>query len=128
MMFSSADPFAYPPNQPMTEFDNIKQENVGSVNSHGLQVPPIYLSNGSNTPSIYDDLEGQLFGPLPPYLVQGQQQFDISGQMDPRMTGQNLQEINYQSSVTPNGDMNFDGIFSGEGDDWSNMLAEQRYR
>jgi hypothetical protein len=118
MMFPSADPFAYP-NQPMMEFDNIKQENIGNMPL------PNYLSNG---PGIYDDLEGQLFGPIPPYLMQGQPNFDISAQMDTGMSGLNPQEVNYHTGVTPNGDLNFDSIFSGEGDEWSNMLADQRFR
>jgi hypothetical protein len=117
MMFPSADPFAYP-NQPMMEFDNIKQDNIGNMPQ------PSYLSGG---PGIYDDLEGQLFGPIPPYLMQGQPAFDASTEGNYGMTGLNPQETNYQTGVTPNGDINFDGIFSGEGDEWSNMLADQRF-
>lgn len=117
MMFPSADPFAYP-NQPLMEFDNIKQENTGNI------LQPSFLSNGRG---VYDDLEGQLFGPIPPYLMQGQPNFDVSAQMDPGMSGLN-QEMNYQTGGIPNGDMNFEGIFSGEGDDWSSMLVDQRFR
>lgn len=117
MMFPSADPFAYP-NQPMMEFDNIKQENPGMSQ-------PNYLSSGPGIP--YDDLEGQLFGPIPPYLMQGQPNFDVS-QMDTGMPGLNPLEINYHTGVTPNGDVNFDAIFSGEGDEWSSMLLDQRFR
>ena len=117
MMFPSADPFAYP-NQPMMEFDNIKQESVGNT-------PQMNFT--SSGPGIYDDLEGQLFGPLPPYMMEGQPNFDIS-QMETGMPGLNPQEYNYNTGITPNGDMNFDGIFSGEGEEWSNMLPDQRFR
>jgi hypothetical protein len=61
-------------------------------------------------------------------MMQGQQPFDISGQVDTGMAGLAGQEMDYQNGGPQNGDMNFDGIFSGEGDDWSNMLTEQRYR
>ena len=119
MMFPSADPFAYP-NQPMMEFDNIKQENIGNMPQ------PNYLLNGTQ-PGIYDDLEGQLFGPIPPYLMQGQPNFDVS-QMDAGMSGLNPQELSYHTGVTPNGEMNFEAIFLGEGDEWSSSLADQRFR
>lgn len=131
MMFPSADPFAYP-NQPLMEFDNVKQENVGMRN--GPQGQRMYLSNGVNGPGPYDDLEGQLFGPLPPYLMQGQPNYDLQGQMDPSssmMSGLTPQEMMYQPGVIANGEMtgNFDGIFSGDGDEWGSMLtSDQRYR
>jgi len=131
IMFPSADPFAYP-NQPLMEFDHVKQENVGIGN--GPQGQRMYLSNGSNGPGLYDDLEGQLFGPLPPYLMQGQPNYDLQGQLDPSgsmMSGLNAQEMIYPPGVTTNGEMtgNFDGIFSGDGDEWGNMLtSDQKYR
>lgn len=118
MMFPSTDPFAYP-NQPMMKFDNIKEENVGNMPQ------PHYTSNGAQ-PGMYDDLEGQLFGPIPPYLMQGQPNFDLSGQTASGISGLNPQEMNYQT--TPNGDTNFEGLFSGDGDEWTNMLGDQRYR
>jgi hypothetical protein len=130
IMFSSADPFAYP-NQPLMEFDNVvKQEEISVPN--GTQGQQMYLSNGANGLGLYDDLEGQLFGPLPPYLMQGQPNYDLPGQMDTTssmMSGLNPQEMMYQSGVTAGGEMsgNFDGIFSGDGDDWSNII-DQRYR
>lgn len=131
MMFPSADPFAYP-NQALMEFDNAKQENVDM--GHESQGPRMYLSNGTNAPGVYDDLEGQLFGPLPPYLMQGQPSFDMQGQMDPSnsiMSGLNPQEMIYQPGVTTSGGMigNFDGIFSGDGDDWGSPLtSDHRYK
>jgi hypothetical protein len=131
MMFPSADPFAYP-NQPMMEFENIKQESLGDMDTRS-QPPPMYLSNGTNGTNMYDDLEGQLFGPIPPYLMQGQQLFDMPEQMDTNgmvsgmVSGLNPSEMGYHTGLTPNAEINFDGIFSGDGDEWSNMM-DQRYR
>ena len=123
MMFPSNDPFAYP-NQPMMEFDNIKQENIMMSNS---QVPPIYLPNGGPGQE-YDDLQGQLFGPLPPYLSQAQTNFALQAPMAPGNMMGGGQEMNYHAGVPTNEDMNFDGIFSGDAEDWSNMMTDQRYR
>ncbi|KAK0124497.1 hypothetical protein ONS95_009447 [Cadophora gregata] len=123
MMFPSNDPFAYP-NQPMMEFENIKQENVMMSNT---QVPPIYLPNGGPGQE-YDDLQGQLFGPLPPYLSQAQTNYDMQGSMAPGNMMGGGHEMNYHAGVPTNEDMNFDRIFSGDGEDWSNMMADQRYR
>lgn len=128
VMFPSADPFAYPPNQPMMEFDNVKQEDM--VPNNSTQPPNMYISsNPSGAPGIYDNLEGQIFGPLPPYLTQGQQQtFDYQGQMGSAggmVPGINPQEMNYHTGLTPNGEMNF---LLSDADDWSNMLGDPRYR
>ncbi|KAH6681977.1 fungal-specific transcription factor domain-containing protein [Halenospora varia] len=128
VMFPSADPFAYPPNQPMMEFDNVKQEDM--VPNNSTQPPNMYISsNPSGAPGIYDNLEGQIFGPLPPYLTQGQQQtFDYQGQMGNAggmVPGINPQEMNYHTGLTPNGEMNF---LLSDADDWSNMLGDPRYR
>ena len=127
MMFPSADPFAYP-NQPLMEFDNIKQESVGSMPQ------PNYPSSNGAQPGMYDDLEGQLFNPIHPYLIHGQPNFDLPGQMVPGFSGLNPQEMIFQTGtgagtgVMQNGEMSFDGLFSGDGDEWSSMLADQRFR
>ena len=75
-----------------------------------------------------DDLEGQLFGPIPPYLMQGQPNFDVGPQMDTAMSGLNPQQMNFQTGVAPNGEINFDGIFTGDTEDWGNMMADQRFK
>jgi hypothetical protein len=36
--------------------------------------------------------------------------------------------MNYHTGVTPSGAINFDKIFFGDGDEWSSMLTDQRYR
>lgn len=131
MMFPSTDPFAYP-NQPMMEFDNRQQkielmENLldSSITSN------MFLSNNNTTASNtvsnpYDNLEGQLFGPLPPYLLQLQptdiSQLDYQGGL---VGGFNQQDLNGHSGLTPNGGLAFDEIFGSGNDDWNNMLADQ---
>lgn len=123
MMFPSGDPFAYP-NQPMTEFDNIKQENSGAV--HSLAAPT-FLQNGTAGSGIYDDLEGQLFGPIPPYLMQGQQFYDTPGQIgidSNILSGLGPQPMNY--NYTSNVDVNFDRILTGGDNDWSGLIMDQQ--
>lgn len=129
MMFPSADPFAYP-NQPMMDFEDVKRERA--ENMYSSQSQAMFLSDGSTGSGVYDNIEGQLFGPLPPYLMQGQQSiqnFDMPSHMAAGMiSGLNPPDMNYHTGMTPNGDASFEGVFTGEGDEWSNMLADQRYR
>ena len=129
MMFPSADPFAYPPNHPMTNYDNTgKHDHMAAYSSSPN--PTIYVSNNNNpaNPSVYDDLEGQIFGPLPPYLTQGPQNFDFQNQMDmsPGIMENMSQPIGYNTGLPQDGSMNF--VLSGETGGWSNMLNDQRYR
>jgi hypothetical protein len=126
MMFSSADPFAYP-NQPMIDFENrqLKQEFVGNMLE--TSAPNMYLSNtATNVSSPYDNIEGQLFGPLPPYLMQNQPNIDMS-QMNMTMPGLNPQQMRSHSGLTPGVGVNFDEIFAESNDEWNNMLADQGY-
>lgn len=112
MMFQSNDPMAYP-NQPMMKFDTTKQENMGNM-INGTQVPPVYPFNDPTRE--YDGLQAQLLGPLPLYLSQTQQGFNASGPSggeDPM--GQNA---HYNAGAQPDGGVNFNVIFSGEGDGW----------
>ncbi|RDL40450.1 uncharacterized protein BP5553_00429 [Venustampulla echinocandica] len=126
MMFPSTDPFAYPPNQPMMELDNVKHENLGNFDNSQNQ--GMFMPSNTSAPGVYDDLEGQLFGPLPPYLIQGQPNFDFQGQTDlggGMMSGLNPPNMNYNPGLAQNGDMNF--VLS-DNDEWNNMLADQKYR
>jgi hypothetical protein len=126
MMFPSADPFAYPPNHPMMNYENAKQDTMASYNTSPN--PAIYVSNSTPNPGVYDDLEGQIFGPLPPYLTQGQQNFEFQNQMD--MAAGMIENmgpaLSYHTGLAPDGNMNF--VLSGESGGWSNMLNDQRYR
>src|SRR5438045_682122 len=111
MMFPSADPFAYP-NQPMIGFENRqpKQEFVG--NMLDTSVPNIYLSNSAtNVSSPYDNIEGQLFGPLPPYLMQNEPNMDAS-QINMAMAGVTDHDMRVRSGLTPGVGVDFDEIFA----------------
>ncbi|KAG9246269.1 fungal-specific transcription factor domain-containing protein [Calycina marina] len=121
MMFPSADPFAYP-TQPNMNPDGAKGEDFGTPDAGCQGGAPMFLSNESGMNSTpYDDLEGQLFLPIPPYMMHGQQNFGMGGQIQvPAMESQ--QDMNYCSGVTPRADMYFDNIFPGE--DWNNSMLD----
>ncbi|KAM3070325.1 Gypsy retrotransposon integrase-like protein 1 [Clarireedia jacksonii] len=122
MMFPSTDPFAYP-NQAMIEFDAQKQGAQDSTPSNP-RPQNMYVANGSG---MYDDLEGQLFGPLPPYLIQGQGNYNIpSPQVGANMMSSfHPQEMVFPHGLSPNSDMT--GMFSNDREDW-NMSMDQRFR
>jgi hypothetical protein len=125
MMFSSADPFAYPPNQPMMEYENGKEDTMGAYSNSPN--PAIYVRNNAPNPGVYDDLEGQIFGPLPPYLTHGQQNLEFQGQMG--MGAEPMGNIdpafnNYPTALSPEGNMNF--VLSGDGGGWSNTFNDQQ--
>lgn len=68
MMFPSADPFAYP-NQPLSILENnqfTKQENPFNPD----MCSPVANSSPGHASK---NLDAQIFGPLPPYLMQGLQ-------------------------------------------------------
>ncbi|KAK4661590.1 Gypsy retrotransposon integrase-like protein 1 [Podospora pseudopauciseta] len=69
MMFPTGDPFAYP-NAPLMDPAG---HHARPGHPHGLPGQPPAPSMQFYMPSIYDDIEGQLMGPIPPYLMsQGQ--------------------------------------------------------
>lgn len=133
MMFPSADPFAYP-NQPVIEFDN-RQQNAETTNNflEGSSVPHnVFLSNSTGGHNPYDNLEGQFFGPLPPYLTQSQANagidlttVDVNG-----MHGVHQPALNGHAGfpATNQVGMNFDDIFVGNNEDWNSMLTEHPFR
>ncbi len=125
MMFSSADPFAYP-NQPLMEFDSHQQkmQMMGNMLDES-NVSNMFYGNGSSVPTPYDSLEGQLFGPLPPYLMQNQPNPDII-QME--MSGMPGLNPSAHSGLTPCATMNFDEIFVEGNDEWNKMFADQMYK
>ena len=71
MMFPSTNPFAYP-NQPMTTLENRypKQEDALCPMDMSL----FKIAPGVEADALFDDdHEVQLLGPMPPYMMQGQQ-------------------------------------------------------
>ena len=126
MMFPSADPFAYP-NQPMTTLDSrqYKQEPMDDV----LGGAGTFVPHGSGS-GMYANLEGQLFDPLPPYLMQGPPPaMTASPQLENvAVDGINMtpEEMYAQQVRSGNAQgMNLDEIF---GDDWNNVIMDPGYR
>lgn len=80
---------------------------------------------------MYGHLEGQIFGPLPPYLMQNQAQVDMSLNMDlSGVTGLD-QSMSGHSGLTPGvgQGINFDEIFAGANEEWSHILSrDHMYR
>ena len=80
IMFPSEDPFAYP-NQPAMEF-GVPRHPARGQTGHPSAGPP---GDGVQffMPNVYGDIEGQLLGPIPPYLMQSShgQGLDLSAQM-----------------------------------------------
>ncbi|KAI1453591.1 fungal-specific transcription factor domain-containing protein [Annulohypoxylon moriforme] len=78
VMFPSDDPLAYP-NQPQVDFgthqSNVADASPGDLSHHDPS--QFYI------PNFYEGIEGQLMGPLPPYLMQSQAQpgFNFPPQM-----------------------------------------------
>ena len=79
MMFPSADPFAYP-NQPLMDFGSQQQvrppQRAGSQHQDTMHF---------YSPTLYDDIEGQLLGPIPPYLVPQPGQSPQGGNLPPQL-------------------------------------------
>ncbi|KAI1769169.1 hypothetical protein GGR53DRAFT_517382 [Hypoxylon sp. FL1150] len=77
VMFPSDDPLAYP-NQPLVDFGT-HQPGIPSASPGEISHDPsqFYMHN------FYEGIEGQLMGPLPPYLMQSQAQlgFNFPAQM-----------------------------------------------
>ncbi|KAH8156648.1 hypothetical protein CIB48_g11596 [Xylaria polymorpha] len=89
MMFPSDDPLAYP-NQPRADFGvpgpGLHHGSPGDMLQHD---PSSYY-----VPHIYDGIEGQLLGPLPPYLMQSQGDpgipFPVPMYSDPMLSSQQM--------------------------------------
>jgi len=107
----------------------VKQESQSSINDNpttNQQAPPMFLPN--NGLGIYDDLEGQLFGPLPPYLMQ--QNYDLNtstGELGVEgVLGNIQQQGNFLYQPVGSGN-DMDEIFAGADTDW-NFNGDQRFR
>ena len=73
IMFPSGDPFAYPSQQPLLDFGGqartVSQSQQQQQQQQQQDAIPFY--------GVYDDIEGQLLGPVPGYLQHG---LDLSAQ------------------------------------------------
>jgi hypothetical protein len=72
MMFPTGDPFAYPNQQPLMDFPtpsaqtpSVGPPGAGAESGQHPDSMQFYMQ-----PNVYDDIEGQLLGPLPPFLAQ----------------------------------------------------------
>ena len=70
MMFPSGDPFAYPNQQPLTDFTSQAQGRHAGPPGRSQQPGSMQFY----IPNLYDDIEGHLLGQPAPYLVQQDQQ------------------------------------------------------
>ncbi|KAI0023141.1 fungal-specific transcription factor domain-containing protein [Xylariomycetidae sp. FL0641] len=93
MMFPTNDPLAYP-NQPRDDF-GIQRPGVPGASPGGM--PHHDPSQYYLPTNMYDGIEGQLLGPLPPYLMQTQTQpnFPFPTQMysDPMLPSQQMHHM-----------------------------------
>ena len=71
MMFPSEDPFAYP-TQPMMTLENQQYTKPSPLLNTGNS-ENMYSFTPASTGAPYDNSVVQLFGPLPPYMLQSQQ-------------------------------------------------------
>ncbi|KAL7268949.1 Gypsy retrotransposon integrase-like protein 1 [Rhizina undulata] len=132
MMFPSSDPYNYANPQNMGQ-QQFKQEQ----DQDNTPSPESMFGRGNGNP--YDSLEVQLFGPLPPYLLQGQhhqmgnegtgggmgggpQNMNTDGETG--SISSSIQGQNLMASVG-GGNINLEGFF---GDEWDEMLMQQSFR
>ncbi|KAI1082185.1 hypothetical protein F5B20DRAFT_578400 [Whalleya microplaca] len=94
MMFPSDDPLAYP-NQPRDDL-GVQQPGVNSANPGGI---PHHDPSHFYIPTLYDGLEGQLMGPLPPYLLQSQAQPGFG--FPPQMYSDPMLQMHHQMGHRP---------------------------
>ena len=92
MMFPSGDPLAYP-NQPRVDFGD-QRLGAHGANPGGI---PHHDPTQFYMPNLYDNIEGQLLGPLPPYMMQTQAHpgFDFATTMyaDPLLPMQQMGQV-----------------------------------
>ncbi|RYP43774.1 hypothetical protein DL768_009699 [Monosporascus sp. mg162] len=91
MMFPSGDPLAYP-NQPRVDFGDQRPGPPSTSPGMPSQDPSQFYM-----PTLYDNIEGQLLGPLPPYMMDTQTHpcFDFPTAMytDPTLPMQQIPQI-----------------------------------
>ncbi|KAI9702736.1 MAG: hypothetical protein M1820_006120 [Bogoriella megaspora] len=110
IMFPSNDPFAYP-SQAVTSFDsnhqfnnfmpNGTQASNGNTSPRDSMYPPLSATNAENN----GNLDVELFGPLPPFMSQNQQQQQF-GTTQPQHSMQNLKQNPTQQDIQLNNQMN----------------------
>lgn len=124
MMFPSADPLAYP-NQPMTL---LERQDPDAFN-------PTLFNFSNTTPAtapLNESVDAQLFGPMPPYLMQGQ----YAGFGWQNMNSPTTMSIASESTMAVDGNggpwssqnMQREGDGLVFGDEWGQTWMGQNYR
>ncbi len=108
------------------DYKQMPPQNFDQISPNNPNLSPMFLpSNGGNNTG-YDSLEVQLFGPLPPYLMQGQQQAAGMGGMplqQPAPTGlMGMTDDIYsqQARTAGTAGLNFNELFGNE--DWTGLM------
>lgn len=122
MMFPSADPLAYP-NQPMTLFE---RQDPDAFN-------PTLFNLSNTTPAsapLNESTDAQLFGPMPPYLMQGQ--YAGFGWQDTNfptpMSGESTMAVDGNESPWSSRNMQREGDGPMFGAEWGQPWMGQSYR
>lgn len=136
LMFPSPDPFNYNYAHPLSQQQYPKPERAQPENASSPE--SIFGASGSQG-GPYDSLEVQLFGPLPPYLLQGQTEpvpaegaVGVSERPNLQPLGANGNNRAMPNSIpgqsfmsgTTAGAMNLDSFF-GDEYEWDDMLLQQ---
>lgn len=123
MLFPSPDLFNFVPHHMDPAVQHYSKNNANNQ----LNPSPMFLSNNGTNP--FGNLEGTILGPLPPYLLQGQQQ-----QGDTIMTGQDVSMDGQVGQGDVPGQY-FMGNGGGDAmvpdffrDEWDDALMQQTFR
>lgn len=86
VMFPTGDPFAYPNQQPLMDFPAQSPQGP-HPGDHGGDTPGGLHGDSMQfyIPTLYDDIEGQLLGPIPSYMPQHQGQGQHGMGIHPQM-------------------------------------------
>ncbi len=126
MMFPSADPLAYP-NQPMTLFERQDPD------AFTLNLFDPSNTTPANAPSN-EPIDAQLFGPMPPYLMQGQyagfgwQSMSSPIPMSIAPSEENAMAVDGNEGPWSSQDMPREGDGSMFGDEWGQPWMSHGYR
>jgi len=120
MMFPSPDNFNYSSQSP----EHLQQSFNAAVQE--TPSPGFFVPGSSAAP--FESLEGNLFGPLPPYLLQGQQNTtETMGVNTSGNSSDGAEDANsMQSFFVPNGSEGIVPDFFR--DEWDDVLMQQTFR
>lgn len=126
-IFPSADPLAYP-DQPMTTFEDQNFANQDGVYSHNLFDPN---SNPPAATASQEAINAQVYGPMPPYLMQGQHTGLVWDQQMPMSSpaeGENVMAIDEIEGMWGSQNMAQHDYSPMYDDTWGQQWMNQGYR